>query len=101
MAGRSGPKQPWAALYKTAGWRTLRRRQLQREPLCCLCDLLGITKAAEIVDHKRPHKGNPALFFDATNLQSLCKPHHDRTKQSWEKRGTPEVGADGWPVEGT
>lgn len=34
--------------------------------------------AATIVDHKVPHKGDKALFWDSTNWQSLCKPCHDR-----------------------
>lgn len=33
--------------------------------------------AATVVDHKMPHKGNMALFWDHDNWQSLCKPCHD------------------------
>jgi hypothetical protein len=39
------------------------------------------------VDHKIPHRGDETLFFDADNLQSLCKLHHDSSKQREEKRG--------------
>lgn len=48
---------------------------------------------AVIVDHVRPHKGDADLFFDPRNLQSLCKSHHDATKQRQEARGY-EIGAD-------
>ena len=99
MARRAQFKAPWANLYKLAGWRTLRRDQLRSEPLCSMCAKLGIVRAATVADHIIPHRGNVKLFFDRSNLTSLCKPHHDGPKQSWEKRGTPEVGADGWPVE--
>ncbi|WP_245294412.1 hypothetical protein [Rhizobium aegyptiacum] len=56
--------------------------------------------AAEVVDHKRRHQGDPELFFDATNLQSLCKHHHDSAKQMME-RGKKVVtyGLDGYPIE--
>jgi 5-methylcytosine-specific restriction endonuclease McrA len=57
-----------------------------------------VTRAGTVADHVIPHKGNRALFFDPRNLQTLCKEHHDGVKQSWEKRGTPEIGLDGWPV---
>jgi len=29
-----------------------------------------------IVDHIRPHRGRPELFFDESNLQTMCKSHH-------------------------
>lgn len=40
-----------------------------------------------MVDHIKPHRGNELLFFDPTNLQSLCKPCHDGAKQQLEKSG--------------
>ena len=98
MPGSPGYRPTYRGLYKTAAWRQLRRQQLQREPLCFMCARVGLLTGAEIVDHIRPHRGNRSLFFDPANLQSLCKRHHDQTKQSWEKRDTPEVGTDGWPI---
>lgn len=95
----SAQRTAWQRLYKTPEWRALRREQLRIEPCCRFCDRLGITRAAAIVDHVEPHRGSRRLFFDPGNLQSLCKHHHDQLKQSWEKRGTPEIGADGWPVD--
>ena len=29
------------------------------------------------MDHIRPHRGDPVLFWDQTNWQPLCKHHHD------------------------
>lgn len=40
-----------------------------------------------MVDHKLPHRGNSALFFDAGNLQSLAKKCHDSWKQALERSG--------------
>lgn len=92
-------KVAWGRLYKTAQWRALRRAQLQREPLCAMCTALGLLRAATVVDHVVAHKGRAALFYNPANLASLCKPHHDSTKQRWERLGLVETGANGWPVE--
>ena len=52
------------------------------------------------VDHVVPHRGDRQLFWDANNLQSLCKPCHAGTKQAIEARGYDhQVGNDGWPVD--
>lgn len=68
----------WHGLYATKAWReTLRPRQLLREPFCRACSELGVRRRATVVDHVRPHRGDTKVFFDATNLQSLCKNHHD------------------------
>lgn len=42
---------------------------------------------APTVDHKRPHRGDLALFWDESNLQAVAKGWHDKIKQSLEKRG--------------
>lgn len=88
-------------MYKTAKWRRLRQQQLHSEPLCRMCEHLGMVTEATVADHVIPHRGNPELFFDAANLQSLCKPHHDSDKQSIERGGDRHLrGAapDGWPI---
>ena len=64
-----------------------------------MCARDGRITEATVVDHIIPHKGDDNLRWDETNLQSLCQPHHDSTKQQIEKRGySTEVGADGWPT---
>jgi 5-methylcytosine-specific restriction protein A len=53
---------------------------------------------ATIVDHARPHRGDLGLFFGPENLVSLCKPHHDTTKQRQEHgRRTTIIDVEGWP----
>lgn len=74
-------------LYNTRAWKDLRARQLALEPLCRYCLEQGIRTPATVADHRTPHRGNRALFFDAGNLQSLCKTCHDATKQAFEKSG--------------
>lgn len=58
-------------------WQQARERFLKRYPLCVHCLKDGQTQAAEVVDHKIPHKGDKALFWDQDNWQGLCKRHHD------------------------
>jgi 5-methylcytosine-specific restriction protein A len=86
MAGQNNAR-PWAGLYG-ARWRRERRVHLARNPLCVMCQEAGRPALATIVDHKTPHRGDVRLFWDKGNWQSLCTPHHDRVKQSIEKRGT-------------
>ncbi len=78
---------PWHHLYNTKRWYRLRWKQLQAEPLCRLCAALGKVVAATVVDHIKAHKGDEAIFYDASGLQSLCKHCHDSIKQRQEKSG--------------
>jgi 5-methylcytosine-specific restriction endonuclease McrA len=91
---------PWHHLYKTKDWYRLRWVQLQKEPLCRRCSSQGRTVAAGVVDHIKAHRGDVTLFFDAANLQSLCKRCHDSAKQREEKSGVV-VGCDvnGLPID--
>ena len=65
-----------------------------------MCLLTEDVTAADVVDHIKPHKGDVVLFYDPTNLQSLCKHHHDSAKAMLEhgKRVTT-YGHDGYPIE--
>lgn len=84
---RSQQAGQYRHLYKTARWLRARADQLAREPLCRMCAAQGFTTAATVCDHIDPDdKLNPDLFFTGAK-QSLCKPHHDSTKQREEKRG--------------
>ena len=86
-------------LYNSSRWKRRRRAHLQRFPLCAYCQAQGYTTAGAIVDHKIPHKGDVELFFNEENWQTLCKLHHDASKQKEEKRGKPiAIGIDGWPI---
>lgn len=88
-------------LYSTAGWRTLRTRQLLKEPCCRFCRQQGVIAPATVVDHIEPHKGDRSKFFDAQNLQSLCKACHDGLKQAAENGFGVVSGSrvDGLPMD--
>lgn len=85
-----------------ARWQAARKRHLQAHPLCVMCEAEGRVKAATVVDHRIPHRGDQDLFWDETNWQSLCATHHSRDKQREEKGGAvrPAIGPDGWPLKG-
>lgn len=50
---------------------------MSKTPICVACDLAGKMIPAVSVDHILPAKLYPDLMFDETNLQPLCKKHHD------------------------
>lgn len=75
-------RPPWRGWYALARWSSLRESQLSAEPLCRHCAAAGRTTPATDVDHVTPHRGDPALFWDSRNLQSLCKACHSRKTQA-------------------
>ncbi|WP_144149368.1 HNH endonuclease [Paraburkholderia sp. BCC1884] len=100
---RSGKTSSTARGYDYA-WQKLRGRHLAEHPHCayCLRDLgmLGMPPAdvvlacaargvaeplGNIGDHIVPHRGNDRLRLDLTNVQTLCKPHHDSEKARAER----------------
>lgn len=101
---RTEEAHKWRTLYKDKRWcgpHGLRQKRLRSDPYCVMClNRQGILTPATVVDHIKEHKGNRKLFFDYDNTQSLCKLHHDSTKQSEERRGfSTAVGTDGWPID--
>lgn len=89
----------WRHLYGRAAWKRLRSAHLAQQPLCAFCLRQEVVTEAAVVDHVNPHKGDEALFFDASNLQSLCKSCHDSIKQRLELgRSVVMYGPDGWPI---
>ncbi|MCP4304674.1 MAG: HNH endonuclease [bacterium] len=81
-------------------WQRARALYLRSHPLCVECKRQGRVGQAQVVDHRRPHRGDDALFWDQTNWQSLCKHHHDADKQRKERSGTV-IGCDqsGMPTD--
>lgn len=64
------------SLYDWSWWRRASRAFRKAHPLCAECERHGIVKGAAVVDHIKPHRENPNLFFDESNLQSLCARCH-------------------------
>lgn len=95
---RSAEAAAYRRLYRTRRWLQERDRQLTEHPLCAMC--LPRVTAATVCDHVDPRdKDDPETFF-AGAKQSLCKTHHDSTKQREERRGHI-IGCDdaGMPLD--
>lgn len=58
-------------------WQHARSRYLSANPLCVNCYKDGRFVKATVVDHIKPHRGDPKLFWDENNWQALCKKCHD------------------------
>lgn len=65
-------------IYTTSRWREARARFLAKHPLCVTCEREGRVEAASMVDHRIPHRGDMALFWDTNNWDPLCATHHGR-----------------------
>lgn len=66
-------------------WQQARARHLRNSPLCVMCEAEGRVELATVVDHRVPHRGDQARFWDETNWQSLCATHHSSHKQRQER----------------
>ena len=69
----------------TWAWQKARVKFLREHPLCVMCEDEQKLTPATVVDHITPHRGDQKLFWDESNWQPLCAPHHDSDKQLWEK----------------
>lgn len=82
--------QAWRAWYKTARWQRLRWSVLVRGMFTCQrCQRVEADTSQLVADHVVPHRGDAMRFWDADNLQCLCKRCHDRAKQSEEWSNEP------------
>ena len=80
----------YRAWYRSERWMRLRDEVLlEARFICCKTgtSLIGKPPAANspVVDHIKPHRGDPDLFWDKANLQAVCKSWHDSIKQAQEK----------------
>jgi 5-methylcytosine-specific restriction enzyme A len=85
--------------YWKRRWRRRSAWQLREHPLCCRCLTLGKVVAAEVADHRIPHRGDEQVFWFG-ELQSLCVQCHNSAKQATEIRGFDNaIGIDGKPLD--
>jgi 5-methylcytosine-specific restriction protein A len=86
--GHMPASTPWKRWYNTSRWRALRLKIFLRDLFTCQmagCSRLEGDTSKLVCDHVKPHRGNEALFWDEANLQTLCKPCHDKAKQREEQ----------------
>lgn len=72
--GHNAQRTQWHFLYQLRDWKRLRESHLRQHPFCIQC-APQLVRGSQ-VDHKLPHNGDLSLFFDASNLQTLCHSHH-------------------------
>lgn len=68
----------WRYLYNTKRWKNMRAERLLISPFCVECERQGRRVRATDVDHINDHKGNRRLFYDVSNLQTLCHSCHSK-----------------------
>lgn len=83
--------QPWRAWYNTPRWERLRRQAFERDLYTCqrsgeICSGTGNDQNSPVANHKIPHHGDPALFWDINNIETVTKRIHDGLIQSEERR---------------
>ncbi len=99
MSTTASEARPWQRWYWTARWRAVRAAQLKAEPWCKFCLQAGEHMSATVCDHVERHNGDPVRFWSGP-FQSLCKTHHDSSKQQAERRGySGAVDEFGWPID--
>ena len=81
---------PWRAWYRTERWADLRTAVFARDGFRCqrtgkLC--MGEYPAPDspVANHKKPHRGNPDLFWDINNIETVAKSVHDGAIQAEEQ----------------
>jgi len=106
---RSVEAEQYRKLYRDKRWcgpNGVRQQALVRDLYTCQrCHCIVIEgnrhhPRAAIANHKRPHKGDPELFFELTNVETVCKSCHDTRIQREEARGYT-IGCDetGKPID--
>lgn len=63
------------SIYGMYRWKKLRGQKAKLNPLCEHCELNGVARAVEEVDHVIEIEDGGEMW-DIDNLQSLCKRHH-------------------------
>lgn len=97
---RMRARQDHRRLYQSKEWRALRLAVLERDGWVCQATgvylVAGRTAPnAAVVDHITPHRGDPALFFDASNCRAVSKAWHDSEKQKAEKAEAAQAARPG------
>lgn len=68
------------AFYRSKDWQTLRQQALRRDGYeCVVCKAEGKVSTGVLdVDHTKDIEHYPSLRLTLSNLQTLCKYHHNR-----------------------
>ncbi len=90
---RRSDRAPWRKWYGLARWKKLRWSCLVRDHFtCAMCGRIEADTGQLHADHVRAHRGDPARFWDAGNVQTLCARCHNSKKQKQERRAARNKG---------
>ena len=78
------------AWYGTKRWAQLREAVFVRDGFVCqrsgvLCIGVYPQPNSPVANHKRPHRGDPKLFWDPANIETVSKAVHDGLIQAEEQ----------------
>lgn len=87
----------------TRRWEKARKIHLAKHPTCVQCEADGHPRTGNEVDHIVPHMGDPKIFWDEKNWQTLCKTHHSMKtaaeRKHWAKVLLPILPHPIIPIE--
>ena len=92
----------FAQLYRTSLWQRLRKAQLEKEPLCCLCQARGQIVPATVCNHTNGHPpGETEQMFWSGPFDSQCVGCHSGDTARLENGRVQIKGCDieGWPID--
>ncbi|MCV3209616.1 ATP-binding protein [Mesorhizobium sp. YC-39] len=86
---RKRDEEEWRGWYKTARWQKLKMRVHIRDLFTCRKTGVLLTGKfpapnSPVADHIVKHEGDPVLFWDEENVQTVSKAYHDSEKQRIE-----------------
>ncbi len=87
---RYSPDAKVRSWYKSKRWQDLRITTFVRDNYVCqrsgvLCIGKHPAPDSPVANHKRRHKGDPVLFWDPKNIETVSKEVHDSIIQAEER----------------
>jgi 5-methylcytosine-specific restriction protein A len=85
-----GDRNKARAWYGTKRWADLKRSVFVRDNYTCqrtgeLCSGRYPAPNSPVANHKVPHRGDPTLFWDERNIETVTKAVHDKLIQAEEQ----------------
>ena len=78
------------AVRSTRRYQRMRANFLANENLlCAVCQRMGIVQGADELDHIVPASEAPERFWDPTNMQGICRTHHEEKTEAENRRTVP------------